>query len=71
VRAGYVTEAQIPNVVSLWPLILIGIGVGILLARTRYALLGGLYLLGLWLVRELRGEDVRRLLMLVRPSTRA
>jgi hypothetical protein len=42
VRAGYVTEAQIPNVVSLWPLILIGIGVGILLARTRYAFLGGL-----------------------------
>ena len=42
VRAGYVTEDQIPNVLSLWPLILIGIGVGILLARTRYAFLGGL-----------------------------
>jgi hypothetical protein len=42
VRAGYVTEDQIPNVVSLWPLILIGIGVGILLARTQYGFLGGL-----------------------------
>ncbi len=42
VRAGYLTEAQIPDVISLWPLILIGIGVGILLARTPYGFLGGL-----------------------------
>jgi hypothetical protein len=42
VRAGYVTEAQIGRIGSLWPLILIGIGVGILLARTRLAFLGGL-----------------------------
>jgi hypothetical protein len=42
VRAGYITEEQLPNIVSLWPLILIGIGVGILLARTRYGFLGGL-----------------------------
>jgi hypothetical protein len=42
VRAGYLTEDQIGNVGSLWPLILIGIGVGILLARTRYAFLGGI-----------------------------
>ena len=42
VRAGYLTEDQIRNVGSLWPLILIGIGVGILLARTRYAFLGGI-----------------------------
>lgn len=42
VRAGYLTEDQIPDVVSLWPLILIGIGAGILLARTRFAFLGGL-----------------------------
>lgn len=42
VRAGYVTEDQIRNVGSLWPLILIGIGIGILLARTRYAILGGI-----------------------------
>lgn len=42
VRGGYLTEDQLPDVVSLWPLILIGIGIGILLARTRYAFLGGL-----------------------------
>lgn len=42
VRAGYLTEDQIRNVGSLWPLILIGIGVGILLARTRYAFVGGI-----------------------------
>lgn len=42
VRAGYLTDDQIRNVGSLWPLILIGIGVGILLARTRFAFLGGL-----------------------------
>jgi hypothetical protein len=42
VRAGYLTEDQIQNVGSLWPLILVGIGVGILLARTRYAFLGGI-----------------------------
>ncbi|MEX1168801.1 MAG: hypothetical protein WEE50_01535, partial [Chloroflexota bacterium] len=41
-RAGYLTDDQIRNVGSLWPLILIGIGVGILLARTRYAFLGGI-----------------------------
>jgi hypothetical protein len=42
VRAGYVTETQIGRIGSLWPLILIGIGVGILLARTRLAFVGGL-----------------------------
>jgi hypothetical protein len=42
VRAGYLTDDQIRNVGNLWPLILIGIGVGILLARTRYAFLGGI-----------------------------
>lgn len=42
VRGGYLAEDQIPNVVSLWPLILIGIGIGILLARTRFAFAGGL-----------------------------
>jgi hypothetical protein len=42
VRAGYLTDDQIRNVGGLWPLILIGIGVGILLARTRYAFLGGI-----------------------------
>lgn len=42
VRAGYLTDAQIRAVGSLWPLILIGIGVGILLASTRWAFLGGI-----------------------------
>jgi hypothetical protein len=42
VRAGYVSNDQLRNVGSLWPLILIGIGIGILLARTRMAFIGGL-----------------------------
>jgi hypothetical protein len=42
VRAGYVSEDQVPNVVNLWPLILVGIGIGILLARTQFGFLGGL-----------------------------
>jgi hypothetical protein len=41
-RAGYISEDQIGNVGSLWPLILIGIGIGILLARTQFSFLGGL-----------------------------
>jgi len=42
VRAGYLSDDQIGRIGSLWPLILIGIGIGILLARTRLAVLGGL-----------------------------
>lgn len=42
VRAGYLTEEQLPGILSLWPLILIGIGVGILLSRTQFGFLGGL-----------------------------
>ena len=42
VRGGYLTEDQVRNVVDLWPLILVGIGVGLVLARTRAAFLGGL-----------------------------
>ena len=42
VRGGLITVEQIGNVASLWPLILIGIGIGILLSRTRLAFLGGL-----------------------------
>lgn len=38
-RAGYLTSDQIRNVGSLWPLVLIGIG--IVLARTRLAFVGG------------------------------
>ena len=42
VRAGLISVDQIGSVASLWPLILIGIGIGILLGRTRWAFLGGL-----------------------------
>ena len=34
VRAGYLTDDQIGRLWSLWPLILIGIGVGLILRRT-------------------------------------
>lgn len=46
VRAGYLSEAQIRDAGRLWPLILIGIGVGILLARTRWAFLGSILVAG-------------------------
>ena len=42
VRAGLITADQVRQLGSLWPLIIIGIGVGILLSRTRAAFLGGL-----------------------------
>jgi hypothetical protein len=42
VRSGTLTDAQVANLWSLWPLILVGIGVGLLLSRTRYGFLGGL-----------------------------
>jgi hypothetical protein len=41
VRAGYLSDDQLRNVGSLWPLILVGIGVGLLLSRTRFGFLGG------------------------------
>ena len=41
VRAGYLSDDQLWNVGNLWPLILVGIGVGVLLSRTRYGFLGG------------------------------
>lgn len=41
VRAGYLSSDQLRNVGSLWPLILVGIGVGLVLSRTRVAFLGG------------------------------
>jgi hypothetical protein len=41
VRAGYLSGDQLRNVGSLWPLILVGIGVGLILSRTRYGFLGG------------------------------
>ena len=42
VRAGYLTTDQIGRLWTLWPLILIGIGVGLILSRTRFAFIGGL-----------------------------
>ena len=41
-RAGSITTGQLGNAGSLWPLILVGVGVGLLLSRTRYGFLGGL-----------------------------
>lgn len=41
VRAGYLSTDQLGGVVRLWPLILVGIGVGLILSRTRFAFLGG------------------------------
>jgi hypothetical protein len=42
VRAGYLTTDEIGQLWSLWPLILIGIGVGLILRRTPLDFLGGL-----------------------------
>jgi hypothetical protein len=42
VRSGYLTGDQVANVWTLWPLVLVGISVGLLLSRTRYGFLGGL-----------------------------
>src|SRR5512146_371010 len=46
VRAGYLSDDQLQNVGNLWPLILVGIGVGLLLSRTRYGFLGGFIVAG-------------------------
>ena len=42
VRAGYLDADRVGQLWSLWPLILIGIGVGLILRRTRFAFVGGL-----------------------------
>lgn len=42
VRAGYLTQTQLDRVWTVWPLILIGIGVGLILSRTRFDFVGGL-----------------------------
>ena len=42
VRSGYLTDDQIGRLWTLWPLILIGIGVGLVLSRTRFDFVGGL-----------------------------
>jgi hypothetical protein len=42
VRSGYLTDDQVGRLWSLWPLILVGIGVGLILRWTRFAFVGGL-----------------------------
>ena len=42
VRAGYITDDQLGRLWNLWPLILIGVGVGLILSRTRFDFVGGL-----------------------------
>ena len=42
VRAGYLDPAVVERAWELWPLILVGIGLGLLLQRTRIAAVGGL-----------------------------
>src|SRR5512141_2102020 len=46
VRAGYLSDVQLRDVGGLWPLILVGIGVGLILSRTRYGFLGGFIVAG-------------------------
>src|SRR6476469_6062668 len=40
-RSGYLSEDQVGRMWTLWPLILVGIGVGLTLSRTRFDFLGG------------------------------
>ena len=42
VRAGVLSDDQVSDLWTLWPVILIGLGVGLLLGRTRFEFLGGL-----------------------------
>lgn len=42
VRAGYISNDDLSRYWSLWPLILIGIGVGLILSRTSFDFVGGL-----------------------------
>ena len=45
-RAGFLSADQIAGWWNLWPLILIGIGVGLVLSRTSFAVLGSLIVAG-------------------------
>jgi hypothetical protein len=42
VRSGYLSDDQIGRLWTLWPLILVGVGVGLILSRTRFDFLGGI-----------------------------
>src|SRR6185312_9972740 len=41
-RAGYLTDDQIDRLWTLWPLILVGVGIGLILSRTRFDFIGGI-----------------------------
>src|SRR6188768_2858570 len=42
VRNGLLSEAALANAWQLWPLLLIGAGLGLILSRTKLAIVGGL-----------------------------
>jgi hypothetical protein len=42
VRSGYLADSQVDQLWTIWPLILVGIGVGLILSRTRFDFVGGL-----------------------------
>src|SRR3954452_8876194 len=42
VRGGYLTADQVGRLWTVWPLIVVGIGVGLILRRTQFDFLGGL-----------------------------
>ena len=42
VRGGYITAEQVGQLWTLWPLVVVGIGVGLILRRTQFDFLGGL-----------------------------
>ena len=58
VQAGVLDPEVVRQVWQLWPLILIGIGLGLILQRTRAAIIGGLIVVGD--VRDPRRRLVRR-----------
>ena len=41
-RSGYLTDDQIGRLWTLWPLILVGVGIGLILSRTRFDFIGGI-----------------------------
>jgi hypothetical protein len=42
VRSGYLSEDKAGQLWTLWPLIVVGIGIGLILSRTRFDFLGGI-----------------------------